>query len=63
MRRAYRVIFDRTRTVAENLDIAKRDFADSAVAMGLVAFLSERGKRYFLTPPLSAGDDGGDDED
>lgn len=63
VRLAYRTIFDRTRPVAENLEIARREFAGSAVAMSLVAFLSDRGKRYFVTPPLDdAGDDGSDDE-
>lgn len=63
VREAYRKIFDRTRTVAENLEIARRDFAGSVIAMSLVDFLSERGRRYFVTPPLDgAGDDGGDEE-
>jgi UDP-N-acetylglucosamine acyltransferase len=63
VRQAYRTIFDRTRPVSENLEIARRDFAGSTVAMNLVTFLSERGRRYFVTPPLDgAGDDGGDEE-
>lgn len=63
VRQAYRTIFDRTRTVTENLEIARRDFAGSAIAISLVDFLSERGRRYFVTPPLGgAGDDGGDEE-
>jgi UDP-N-acetylglucosamine acyltransferase len=63
VRQAYRTIFDRTRAVAENLEIARRDFAGSPVAMSLVEFLSARGKRYFVTPPLDgAGDDGADDD-
>ncbi|HWK66813.1 MAG TPA: acyl-ACP--UDP-N-acetylglucosamine O-acyltransferase [Rhizobiaceae bacterium] len=63
VRRAYRTIFDRSRPLSENLDIASRDFADSSIAMSLVAFLSERGKRYFVTPPLDGAiDDGADDE-
>lgn len=63
VRRAYRTIFDRTRTLAENLDIAGREFAASDVAMSLVAFLSERGKRYFVTPALGGAGAEGDDED
>lgn len=63
VRQAYRVIFDRSQTLTENLDTARRDFADSPIAMSLVAFLSDRGKRYFVTPPLDgAGDDGVDDD-
>jgi UDP-N-acetylglucosamine acyltransferase len=63
VRNAYRTIFDRTRAMAENLEIARRDFTGSPVAMSLVEFLSARGKRYFVTPPLDgAGDDGADDD-
>ncbi|MGO4840702.1 acyl-[acyl-carrier-protein]--UDP-N-acetylglucosamine O-acyltransferase, partial [Rhizobiaceae sp. 2RAB30] len=61
VRRAYRTIFDRARPLAENLDIAKQEFAGSDVAMSLVEFLSDRGKRYFVTPALKGAD--GDDED
>lgn len=63
VRKAYRTIFDRSRTIAENLEIARRDFAGSPVAISLVEFLSKRGSRYFVTPPLDdAGDDGTDDD-
>ena len=64
VRQAYRTIFDRSRTMVENLEIARRDFAGSPVAMSLVEFLSKRGTRYFVTPPLDdAGDDGTDGDD
>jgi UDP-N-acetylglucosamine acyltransferase len=63
VRQAYRTIFDRARTIAENLEIARLEFAGSPVAISLVEFLSKRGTRYFVTPPLDdAGDDGTDDE-
>lgn len=63
VRQAYRTIFDRSRTLLENLEIARRDFAGSPIAMSLVDFLSDRGKRYFVTPPLDgSGDDGADDQ-
>ncbi len=58
-RRAYRVIFDRSRPVAENLAAAAVEFAGSAMAMKIIEFLSTRHKRYFLTPSL---DDDGDDQ-
>lgn len=62
VRQAYRTIFDRSRTLVENLEIARRDFSGSAIAMSLVDFLSDRGKRYFVSPPLDgAADDGADD--
>jgi UDP-N-acetylglucosamine acyltransferase len=61
VRDAYRAIFDRSRPLAENLEAARHGFAGSTTAMSLVEFLSARGKRYFVTPPLD--DDGGDGDD
>ena len=49
---AYRAIFDRATPLAENLERARNEFAGSALAMSLVDFLSERGRRYFVTPPV-----------
>lgn len=60
-RRAYLAVFDRSRTVNENLEIVRRDFADSPIAVRLVEFLSARGKRYFVTPPLDGASDDDDD--
>lgn len=61
VRRAYRTIFDRARPISENLELARREFADSPTALSLVDFMSERGKRYFVTPPLDGSrNDGGD---
>lgn len=62
-RAAYRVIFDPARPVAENLEIAARDYADSPIVQAILDFMSSRGKRHFTVPPLRDGrDDGQDDE-
>jgi len=60
---AYRVIFDRSTTLAENLERARATFASSPLAMSIVDFLSVRGKRYFITPQVRGGSgvDNGDD--
>ncbi|HEY5819107.1 MAG TPA: acyl-ACP--UDP-N-acetylglucosamine O-acyltransferase [Mesorhizobium sp.] len=52
VRAAYKLIFDRSTPMADNLDRARIDFADSALAMSLVDFMTARGKRYFVTPPV-----------
>lgn len=59
VRKGYQAIFDRARPIDENLECVKAEFAGSALVMNIVAFLSGRGKRYFVTPALDdAGDDG-----
>jgi UDP-N-acetylglucosamine acyltransferase len=64
LRRAYRLIFDRSRTVAENVELARAEFGGSPAAMKIVDFISSRGKRHFAVPSLkSRTDDDGDDED
>lgn len=63
LRRAYRTIFDRSRTVAENVEFAKAEFANSPTAMKIIDFITSRGKRHFAVPPLKgSGDDDADDE-
>lgn len=64
VRDAYKVIFDRATPMADNLERARAQFASSALALSLIEFLSARGKRYFVTPPVrGAGvDDNGDAE-
>lgn len=61
LRRAYRMIFDRQRTVAENIEFAKTEFSSSAIAMKIIDFITSRGKRHYAVPPLKGGD--GDDSD
>ncbi|TPN88122.1 acyl-ACP--UDP-N-acetylglucosamine O-acyltransferase [Mesorhizobium sp. CU2] len=64
LRKAYRTIFDRSRTVGENVEIARAEFAASPTAMKIIDFISSRGKRHYAVPSLKGGgdDDDGDDE-
>lgn len=64
LRRAYRTIFDRSRTVGENVELAKAEFAESPTAMKIIDFITSRGKRHFAVPSLKGDgdDDSGDDE-
>lgn len=63
LRRAYKTIFDRSRTIAENVEIARSEFGSSAIAMKIVDFISSRGKRHYAMPPLKGVvDDDADDE-
>lgn len=64
LRKAYRTIFDRSRTVGENVELAKAEFAGSPTAMKIIDFITSRGKRHFAVPSLKGDgdDDSGDDE-
>ena len=55
LRRAYRTIFDRSRTVEENVEMAKAEFAASPTAMKIIDFFTDRGKRHYAVPPLKGG--------
>ena len=63
LRRAYRAIFDRSRTVAENVELAQAEFSGSAAAMKIIDFIANRGKRQYTVPPLKAGADDDADDD
>ncbi|MER8713327.1 acyl-ACP--UDP-N-acetylglucosamine O-acyltransferase [Mesorhizobium sp. M0228] len=64
LRKAYNTIFDRSRTVGENIEFAKAEFASSPSAMKIVDFIAGRGKRHYAVPSLKGGDgDDTDDED
>jgi UDP-N-acetylglucosamine acyltransferase len=64
LRKAYKTIFDRSRTVAENIEFAKAEFASSPTAMKIVDFITSRGKRHYAVPSLKGGDgDDADDDD
>ncbi|MGX5800288.1 acyl-ACP--UDP-N-acetylglucosamine O-acyltransferase [Bradyrhizobium sp. Arg314] len=64
LRKAYRAIFDRSRTVGENVELAKAEFSGSPTAMKIIDFITSRGKRHFAVPSLKDGgdDDNGDDQ-
>ena len=63
LRRCYETIFDRSRTVAENVELARAAFSHSPEAMKIVDFISSRGHRHYAVPRLKgqAGDDTDDD--
>ncbi|MER8803719.1 acyl-ACP--UDP-N-acetylglucosamine O-acyltransferase [Mesorhizobium sp. M0998] len=64
LRKAYKTIFDRSRTVGENIEFAKAEFASSPTAMKIVDFIAGRGKRHYAVPSLKGSDgDDTDDED
>ncbi|MER8374001.1 acyl-ACP--UDP-N-acetylglucosamine O-acyltransferase [Mesorhizobium sp. M1406] len=64
LRKAYRMIFDRSRTVGENIEFAKAEFVSSPTAMKIIDFITSRGKRHYAVPSLKGGDgDDVDDED
>lgn len=63
LRRAYKTIFDRSHTIAENVETARSEFGSSPIAMKIIDFISSRGKRHYAMPPLKGVvDDDADDE-
>jgi UDP-N-acetylglucosamine acyltransferase len=63
LRKAYRMLFDRSRPLAENLERAKAEFAGSPHAERIIAFMDSRDKRHFCLPPVGGtGDDSADDD-
>jgi UDP-N-acetylglucosamine acyltransferase len=59
VRQAYRMIFDRARTVGENLEDAAAAFADRAPVLEIIDFIRNRGRRHLVVPAL----DGAGNED
>ncbi len=62
LRSAYRKLFDSSHTLAENIELAKAEFASSPIAMKIIDFIASRGKRQYTVPPLK-GSGAADDED
>lgn len=50
LRRAYRMLFDPQRPLAENIPLVREAFADSPEVMDVVNFLAVREKRQFTVP-------------
>jgi UDP-N-acetylglucosamine acyltransferase len=63
LRKAYRMIFDRTRPLAENLERAKAEFAGSPHAEQIITFMDSRDKRHFCLPPVGGTSDDSADDD
>ncbi|WAX93730.1 acyl-ACP--UDP-N-acetylglucosamine O-acyltransferase [Aminobacter sp. NyZ550] len=64
LRKAYKMIFDPTRSVAESIPLVKREFAGSPIVRDVLDFIQARGKRHFTVPPLrnAVAEDAADDE-
>lgn len=64
LRKAYKMIFDPARSVADNMPEVEREFAGSAIVRDMLDFIQARGKRHFTVPPLrnAVSDDAADDE-
>jgi UDP-N-acetylglucosamine acyltransferase len=63
LRKAYRMIFDPSRPVAENIPDVEREFGGSPIVRDLLDFMQARSKRHFTVPPLREGADSDDDDD
>lgn len=62
LRRAYRMLFDRSAPLTENVEVVAREFAASPKVMLIVDFIRNRGKRYYTVPlDGNEGDTGADD--
>jgi len=64
LRKAYKMIFDPTRSVAESIPLVEREFAASPIVRDVLDFIQARGKRHFTVPPLrnAVAEDAADDE-
>lgn len=62
LRKAYKLIFDRTRPFEENVRIARETYSGSAVVLDVIDFLTSRGKRPYTVPALGDAGEADDDE-
>ena len=64
LRKAYKMIFDPTRSVAESIPLVEHEFASSPIVRDVLDFIQARGKRHFTVPPLrnAVAEDAADDE-
>lgn len=63
MRSAYRMLFDRSRPVAENVEAVRAVFGHDPRVADILDFVTSRGKRIFCVPPVSGVHDEDDAED
>ena len=63
LRKAYRMLFDRSRAISESALAVRKEFADNAAVVEIVDFLTGRAKRYYCVPKLGVrvDDDGGNE--
>jgi UDP-N-acetylglucosamine acyltransferase len=62
LRNAYRVLFDRTRPLAENIRATREAFGSDPRVADILDFMDQPGKRLFVVPPVSGAHDGDDAE-
>ena len=62
LRNAYRLIFDPAAPVADNIVAVREKYAGSASVTDVLDFMTERGKRHFVVPPLGGKLADADDE-
>ena len=64
LRKAYRMIFDPSRPVAENIPSVERRVRRVRPSCAtMLDFMQARGKRHFTVPPLRDGAGSDDDDD
>lgn len=62
LRAAYRTIFDPASPVADNIAVAREKFPNSPAVADVLDFMTERGKRHFVVPPIGGKLADADDE-
>lgn len=62
LRRAYRMLFSHERTLAENIELVRQEFAESAAVSDILDFIGSRERKYFVLPARDQSADDGDDE-
>jgi UDP-N-acetylglucosamine acyltransferase len=62
LRRAYKMIFDPARSVAENTPDVERELGGTPIVRDMLDFIQARGKRHFTVPPLRESAAGSDDD-
>lgn len=63
LRRAYKMIFDPARSVAENMPQVEKELGDLPIVRDMLDFMQTRGKRHFAVPPLRDSADSDDAAD
>lgn len=63
LRRAYKMIFDPARSVAENIPDVERELGSTPIVRDMLDFIQARGKRHFTVPPLRDSTASDDDAD
>ena len=56
LRSAYRMLFDRARTVGENAEAVRAAYGDDPRVADILDFVTNRGKRIFCVPPVKGSE-------